>query len=164
MDRRTILAGIGSFAVAACSRQSSGAATSVAPSPRKAPHLQVHKSTGCTCCDAWVAHMKSAGFTANVDEVADVGPVKSRLGVPANLVSCHTAEVDGYFLEGHVPAADALRLLVERPTAKGLTVPGMPLGSPGMEVPGQSQAYDVLLVAADGSTRKFAHHEAQQPG
>jgi len=158
MDRRTILAGLGAFAVAACSRQSSGAASSAATSPRKLPHMQVHKSTGCTCCGPWVEHMKSAGFTADVHEVADVGPVKTRLGVPPNLMSCHTAEVDGYFLEGHVPAADALRLLDERPMARGLTVPGMPLGSPGMEVPGQSQAYDVLLVSADGSTRVFAHH------
>lgn len=156
MDRRRIVNGIGWIALAVCSRRAPGAAGQAAEASR----LKVHKTAGCTCCELWVQHMKSAGFAAEVREVPDIGTVKARLGVPPELASCHTAEVEGYFLEGHVPAADARRLLDERPKARGLSVPGMPLGSPGMEVPGQSQAYDVLLVAADGSSRVYAHHAA----
>jgi hypothetical protein len=89
----------------------------------------------------------------------NLGPVKERVGVPPAMGSCHTGEVEGYFVEGHVPAADIKRLLKEKPKARGLTVPGMPAGSPGMEVPsGQVDPYDVLLVAKDGSTSVFAHH------
>jgi len=90
--------------------------------------------------------------------MSNVGPVKERVGVPAAMSSCHTAEVSGYFVEGHVPAEDVIRLLKERPQARGLTVPGMPMGSPGMEVPGQNQPFDVFLVALDGATVLFAHH------
>ena len=102
--------------------------------------------------------MEKAGFRVEVRNVDNMGPIKERVGIPAAMGSCHTAEVDGYFAEGHVPAQDMLRLLRERPKAKGLTVPGMPVGSPGMEIPRQMQPYDVLLVALDGSTSVFAHH------
>ena len=145
-------------ALAGCTRSAEEPGVAVAGEAAALPALKVHKNVGCGCCDLWVEHMRSAGFTAEVHEVSNMGPVKERVGVPPAMGSCHTAEVDGYFVEGHVPAQDVMRLLKERPEARGLTVPGMPLGSPGMEVEGQNQAYDVHLVAMDGSTTVFAHH------
>jgi hypothetical protein len=124
-----------------------------------APKITVHKSDSCGCCKLWVTHLEKAGFAVTVLTENNLGPIKERVGVPHGLGSCHTGEVEGYFVEGHVPAADIKRLLREKPKAKGLTVPGMPAGSPGMEVPsGQVDPYDVLLVAMDGSTSVFAHH------
>jgi hypothetical protein len=121
--------------------------------------LTVYKSPTCGCCVKWVEHMRDAGFVVTVKDVDNVHPVKMRVGVPPGKGSCHTAEVAGYFLEGHVPASDVKRLLKERPAAKGLAVPGMPMGSPGMEVPdGRAPAYDVELVADDGSTSRFSSH------
>lgn len=103
--------------------------------------------------------MQHAGFTVQVVNTDDLGPIKKRVGVPYGKGSCHTAEVDGYFIEGHVPAADIKRLLAERPAGKGLVVPGMPAGSPGMELPdGYFQPYVVELVAHDGTTTAFARH------
>ena len=103
--------------------------------------------------------MQRAGFTVEVRSTDNVHPVKLRVGVPVGKGSCHTAEIGGYFLEGHVPAADVKRLLAEKPDAKGLAVPGMPAGSPGMEMPdGRVQPYDVELVANDGSTTTFSHY------
>jgi hypothetical protein len=123
------------------------------------PNVVVHKSPSCSCCGAWVEHMRDAGFPVEVRNADNLEPVKSRLGVPYGKGSCHTAEVDGYFVEGHVPAGDIKRLLAERPDARGLTLPGMPLGSPGMEVPdGTVQPYTVELVTRDGGTRSFARH------
>ena len=123
------------------------------------PLVVVHKSPSCGCCVAWVEHMQRAGFVVEVRNVDNLDPVKTRVGVPAGKGSCHTAEVGGYFVEGHVPADDVKRLLTERPDAKGLTVPGMPMGSPGMEVPdGRVQAYTVELVDRDGATSAYAQH------
>jgi hypothetical protein len=123
------------------------------------PRVVVYKSESCGCCKLWVQHLQQAGFSTEVHNVDNLGPIKERVGVPAGKGSCHTGEVGGYFIEGHVPAQDVKRLLREKPAAKGLTVPGMPLGSPGMEVPsGQVDAYEVLLVAKDGSTSVFARH------
>lgn len=164
MNRRNLLAGLGVVALAGCSRASSEAGTGTstgvvaAAMSGELPSMQVFKNVGCGCCDLWVDHLRAAGFTAEVQEISDMGPIKERVGVPVAMGSCHTAEVGGYFVEGHVPATDIIRLLKERPAAKGLTVPGMPLGSPGMEVEGQSQPYDVFLVANDGTTSVFAHH------
>ena len=160
MHRRQVLAGIGMIALSGCSRVGVESSVAVAGEATGLPKMQVHKNQGCACCDQWVKHVRSAGFAAEVHEVGNMGPIKERVGVPAGMGSCHTAEVDGYFVEGHVPVEDILRLLKERPAARGLTVPGMPLGSPGMEVPGQSQPFDVHLVATDGSTVVFAHHGA----
>jgi hypothetical protein len=130
-----------------------------APSPSALPPVTVYKSPTCSCCIKWVAHLRDAGFTVEVRDVDNVHPVKMRVGVPVGKGSCHTAEVAGYFLEGHVPAADVKRLVAEKPAAKGLAVPGMPLGSPGMEVPdGRTQPYDVELVANDGSTSRFSQY------
>lgn len=125
----------------------------------KAIKMVVHKSASCGCCGMWVDHMRAAGFAVEVRDVADVSPVKQRVGVPYGKGSCHTAEIGGYFIEGHVPAADVQRLLAEKPDAKGLVLPGMPMGSPGMESPdGSAQAYTVELVGRDGSTSAFAQH------
>lgn len=114
------------------------------------PEVAVTKDPTCGCCEKWVAHMRKAGFTVTVTE-GPVNPVKARLGVPRDLASCHTAQVDGYAIEGHVPAGAIKRLLAERPSGVGLAVPGMPSGSPGMEVDGMEPAtYDVLLFGPEG--------------
>jgi hypothetical protein len=119
----------------------------------------VHKSPTCGCCGAWIDHLRKHGFRVEVREEVDLGPTKARLGVPAGKASCHTAEIDGYLVEGHVPAADIERLLRERPRARGLVLPGMPVGSPGMEVEGvAAQPYTVELVTEAGDTLPYAHH------
>jgi hypothetical protein len=123
------------------------------------PLLQVYKDPTCGCCAKWVEHMKNQGFAANVSDVEDINAVKDANGVPQKLRSCHTATVDGYVIEGHVPAADVQRLLQERPAGVvGLTVPGMPVGSPGMEVGNRVQPYEVLTFDKDGRTHVFASH------
>lgn len=127
--------------------------------PAALPMITVHKSPTCDCCSRWVTHLKDAGFPVTVVNTPDLNPIKVAVGVPAGMGSCHTAQVDGYFIEGHVPAQDIQRLLTERPAARGLAVPGMPVGSPGMEVPsGQVQPYAVHLVGPDGRTTEFSHH------
>lgn len=133
------------------------------PAPGAAlPTVVVHKSPSCGCCGAWVEHLRTAGFTVEVRDQDNLEPVKSRLGVPYGKGSCHTAEVGGYFVEGHVPAGDIRRLLAQHPDARGLALPGMPIGSPGMESPdGHVQPYTVELVAHDGSTRDFTRHGEQ---
>lgn len=121
--------------------------------------LAVYKSPTCGCCEGWVAHMRQAGFTVAVHEVADPGTVRRARGLSDRLASCHTGVIDGYAIEGHVPAADVVRLLAERPEAAGLAAPGMPAGSPGMETPdGRKQPFDTLLVLRSGQTRVFARH------
>jgi hypothetical protein len=123
------------------------------------PGVTVHKSESCGCCRIWVDRLRDAGFPVDVRNEDNLNAVKQRVGIPYGMGSCHTAEVAGYFVEGHVPVEDIKRLLRERPDAKGLTVPGMPAGSPGMEVPsGQVQPYEVLLVAKDGSTSVWSRH------
>jgi hypothetical protein len=123
------------------------------------PLAVVHKSPTCGCCGLWVEHLQKAGFRVEVRNADNVNAVKERLGVPYGKGSCHTAEIGGYFVEGHVPAEDIKRLLAEKPNAKGLVLPGMPLGSPGMEVPsGEVQPYTVELVQRDGSTVAYAGH------
>ncbi|RDZ28499.1 DUF411 domain-containing protein [Lysobacter silvisoli] len=119
----------------------------------------VHKNPTCGCCSLWVDHVRAAGFTVEVRDHDNLHPIKERLGVPYGKGSCHTAEVGGYFVEGHVPAADIVRLLREKPQARGLAVPGMPAGSPGMELPdGRVQPYTVELIGRDGGTRAYARH------
>ena len=134
-------------------------ASATATAAAALPTLVVHKSAYCGCCKLWVEHMKQAGFKVEVRETEQLDAVKDRVGVPDGQRSCHTAEVAGYFVEGHVPAGDVKRLLKEKPKARGIAVPGMPLGSPGMEVPGgQKDAYTVVLVGKDGTTKAFASH------
>lgn len=122
--------------------------------------MEAFKSSTCGCCSAWVDHMTGAGFDALARDVDQetLWSMKARAGVTPELSSCHTAFIDGYFIEGHVPAGDVQRLLAERPDALGLTVPGMPIGSPGMEMGDQRDAYDTLLVLRDGSTVVFESH------
>ena len=126
----------------------------------QATTVQVWKDPNCGCCQLWVEHLQANGFKV---EVLDVGntAARKRLGMPEVLGSCHTATVGGYVIEGHVPASDIHRLLKERPVALGLSVPAMPIGSPGMDGPeykGRKDAYDVLLVQKDGSRKSFQHH------
>lgn len=121
--------------------------------------VHVYKSPTCGCCGDWVEHLRAAGFEVKVENVQDMVAVKRRLGVPDPMASCHTAVVDGYVVEGHVPAEDLRRFLVEAPDLAGIAVPGMPVGSPGMEVEGQpAQPYDVLAFDAQGRTKVFAEH------
>ena len=119
----------------------------------------VHRDPSCGCCEKWVGHMQQAGFTVELRDEADMRSIKEQLGIPGDKASCHTAEIDGYVFEGHVPAEDIKRFLSEKPKARGLLVPGMPVGSPGMEVPGvKPHAYTVERLEADGSTTPFAQH------
>ena len=119
--------------------------------------VEVWKSPTCGCCKDWITHLQANGFQVKVNDVGNTS-VRARLKVPMKLGSCHTALVGSYAIEGHVPAADIHRLLKERPDAIGLAVPGMPLGSPGMDGPAfdnQQDPYDVLLIAQGGSTQVF---------
>ncbi len=124
------------------------------------PQLEVWKDASCGCCKDWIAHMRSSGFAVNAYDSGNIA-ARARLGLPQKLGSCHTAWVNGYVVEGHVPASDVKRLLKERPKALGLAVPGMPVGSPGMDGPeygGRKDRFDVLLVQADGSTRTYSRY------
>lgn len=121
--------------------------------------VTVYKSPSCGCCGDWVDHLKANGFEVDVHNTEDMNSVKQEAGLPRNLASCHTAFVDGYLIEGHVPAGDIRRLLDQASTtAKGLAVPGMPAGSPGMEMEGRSDAYQVLEFNEAGQTRVFADY------
>ena len=121
--------------------------------------LAVTKTASCGCCAKWVEHMKKAGFTVTVRNVEDVGPTARRLAVPGKLRSCHTAEIGGYAIEGHVPASDVRRLLAQRPKAAGIAVPGMVMGSPGMEHGDHKEPYQTILFDKAGNTKVFASHE-----
>lgn len=121
------------------------------------PTVEMYKNPYCGCCGQWAEHMRKNGFQVVAHDVEDITAKRASLGMPASLGSCHTAKVGGYLLEGHVPAADVRRLLKEKPRALGLAVPGMPAGSPGMDVP-NSPPYETLLVAKDGGTTVFARH------
>ena len=123
-----------------------GFATGARAAPK--PAIKVSKDPNCGCCTGWVEHLRSNGFTATVVDASDMQAVKQRLGVPAELASCHTAEIAGYVIEGHVPAYAINRLLAEKPQARGLAVPGMPVGSPGMEG-GTPEPYEVILFGKD---------------
>ena len=142
------------------SEAASATTTAITPVARHAlASVLVHKNPSCGCCDLWVEHLRNAGYQVEVRDEEDLNAVKERLGVPYGKGSCHTAEVGGYIVEGHVPAEDIKRLLAEKPDARGLVLPGMPLGSPGMEVPdGTVQPYTVELVQRDGTTVAFAEH------
>lgn len=119
--------------------------------------VMVYKTPTCGCCAKWVDHLRANGFIVTVEEMRDLESIKARLGVPGDLESCHTATVGGYFVEGHVPASDIRRLLSEKPAAKGIAVPGMPVGSPGMERGDEREPYQVVQVG-DGGRTVFATH------
>ncbi len=129
----------------------------------KRPAVTVYKTPSCGCCHEWIAHLQQNGFEVVANDVPDTSPYRSRFGVPKELASCHTGVIDGYALEGHVPASDIRRLLAERPKARGLSVPGMPVGSPGMEVEGtRRDAFDVVLFADDGGRKVWQHYPAKK--
>ena len=126
------------------------------------PSIHVVKDPSCPCCNAWLGHLRDNGFPVSFEErsAEALDAYKRDQGIPADPVSCHTGTVDGYMLEGHVPAADIRRLLAERPDAIGLAVPGMPYGSPGMGPESEREAYDVILIARDGSASTFTSYSA----
>jgi hypothetical protein len=123
--------------------------------------LDVYKDPNCGCCGGWVTHLRRHGFVARVTDTAEMAAIKARLGVPDALVSCHTAQLDSYIFEGHVPAHAIKRLLTEKPDALGLAVPGMPIGSPGMEG-GTPETYDVILFGKTGHS-SFGRYVGDRP-
>ncbi|WP_291729357.1 DUF411 domain-containing protein [Leisingera sp. F5] len=122
--------------------------------------IRIMKSPSCGCCTAWAKHLTAAGLQTELRNVPDdqLRAMKDRLGITSDLASCHTAMAGPYVIEGHVPAGDIQRLLAEQPAALGLTVPGMPIGSPGMAMGDEREPFDTLLILADGSTEVFASH------
>jgi len=140
------------------------AAAALLPLAAKGQHkteIQVYKTPTCGCCRDWIKYLEANGFTVKATDVSDTAPLRARFGLPARYGSCHTAMVGGYVIEGHVPVREIRRLLAERPTAVGIAVPEMPIGSPGMDGPvynGQRDPYDVLLVQTNGSAKVFASY------
>ena len=126
------------------------------------PAIEVWKSPTCSCCSKWVSHLRDNGFAVSVHNQTEMSALKSTLGVPRELASCHTALVDGYVIEGHVPAKDIHRLLAEKPEAAGLAVPGMPIGSPGMEQGDRQDPYTTVLFDTRGQSTAFQSHGETQ--
>ena len=126
--------------------------------------ITVWKTPSCGCCQAWVAHLRTNGFEVTTHDVKDTAPFRQKFGMNAKYGSCHTGRLGNYVVEGHVPAKELRRLLREQPKALGLAVPGMPTGSPGMEMGDARDAYDVLLVMADGSSRVYQSYPSKSPG
>jgi hypothetical protein len=147
MNRRTLL----SLAAAAAASLSLPTGATVA-----LLQVEVYKNPDCGCCGAWVDHLRAAGFPVKVHDTPDTGAVRKRHGIPDEFGSCHTGVVAGYALEGHVPAEDVKRLLARKPAAAGLSVPGMPVGSPGMEVGSGKDRFQVLLIDKAGRSSVFA--------
>lgn len=152
ISRRSILISLPAFATV----------LAAGPALAGGPVLHVAKDPNCGCCADWVDILERAGFAVTVEEMdADrLEALKGAMGIPGELRSCHTGVVEGYAIEGHVPVADIRRLLADRPEAVGLTVPGMPYGSPGMGPEEAREAYDVLLIRKDGSTEVYASYAA----
>ena len=152
MTKATVIA----FAMAAVASLGIGSAQQSKPT---GPLVEVYKSPTCGCCSKWIEHMQANGFTVKTTDVGDMSKIKVARGVPDQVQSCHTGIVDGYVVEGHVPAADVHRLLKEKPAVVGIAVPGMPVGSPGMETPYvKAEKYDVVTFDKKGGTRVFAKH------
>lgn len=128
---------------------------------RAAGTLEMMTTSGCSCCHAWAKHLRDAGYSVTIKDLAMGQLMRQKLdaGVPATLAACHTGKIEGYVIEGHVPVREIRRLLAERPEAVGLAVPGMPIGSPGMEVGSKRAAYEVLLIKRNGTTEVFATYE-----
>jgi len=164
-SKRNLLRGLifsvalGATAFAVAQQPATPVATPVAikQAGRTLPVVDVYKSPQCGCCKSWASHLQAAGFKVVLHDVDDVPAARHKMGMPDKFGSCHTARVGQYLIEGHVPAADIKRLLAEHPEAKGLAVPGMVQGSPGMEG-GASQPYDTLLISGDGTASVFKHH------
>ena len=145
LTRRNFIASIALMAFAPLARASTGEPV-------------FYRSPGCGCCHAWTERMAEAGLPVLMEDSEDLAGLSQRLGIPAGLEGCHVGEIDGYVISGHVPPEDIRRLLAEKPAARGLLVPGMPAGSPGMEMDGASDRFDVLLLAKDGTTTVYATH------
>ena len=153
VTRRTFMTQIAGLAGAAAVTRSLGAAT-LGPTP-----ITVYKSSTCGCCTKWVDHLRANGFAPTVHDEEAMDRIKDDLGVPADVRSCHTALVEKYLIEGHVPASDIHRLLTERPKVAGLAVPGMPPSTPGMQMPGAPiEPYEVVSFTAAGATTVYARH------
>ena len=150
MTRKNVFIGIISLILLAIS----------SPSQQSGPLVTVFKTPTCGCCGKWVEHLKANGFTVKVQEVNDTSAYERQYRVPRGMVSCHTAVVNGYTIEGHVPAAEIKRLLNERPKAIGLAVPGMPVGSPKMEAT-RSEAYSVFVFDESGRASVYAHYPSR---
>lgn len=129
----------------------------------KPNQITVWKNPDCGCCREWVAHLRKNGFEVVTHDVKDTAPIRQKLGLPDKFGSCHTASLGNYVIEGHVPAQELRRLLREKLKARGLAVPGMPVGSPGMEMGNTRDAYDVLLVLNDGSSRVYQSYPLKSP-
>ena len=151
--RKTFALGAALFAL---TLTTGAAAPSVDPAAGQTK-ITVYKDPSCGCCKNWVEHLKKHGYAVDAKDTPDMAQIKRTLGVPDALTSCHTAMVNGYLIEGHVPAADIARLLKQKPKIAGLAVPGMPMGSPGMEGP-TSQHYQVLSFDKSGKTKVFASY------
>lgn len=150
--RRRLLVALGMLPLAGLARAAAPAKAGPAPTP-----VEVWKEPTCGCCKDWIAHMEANGFQVFVN-VGGTNAARARLGIPQNMASCHTARIGGYAIEGHVPARDIRRLLREKPAAVGLSAPGMPIGSPGMDTPaynGKKNPYNVMLIARDGSATVY---------
>ena len=152
MTKTLLRAGLAAGAVALIAVAAMGLAA------QKPVTVEVFKTSTCGCCALWVKHLEDNGFTTRVTDLDDLSAIKKKHGVPSRAASCHTAVVDGYALEGHVPAAEVQRLLKERPAVAGLAVPGMPLGSPGMDFGSTKQPYDVLSFDKAGQLKVFASY------
>jgi hypothetical protein len=131
--------------------------SSPSDAPAKMPVITVYKDPSCGCCKNWIAHLIKHGYHVDAKDSPNMAEIKRTLGVPTGLTACHTAMVNGYLIEGHVPAADIDRLLAQKPKITGLAVPGMPAGSPGMEG-ATAQRYQVLTFDKSGKTTVFANH------
>jgi hypothetical protein len=131
------------------------AVAATAPRAQQAPSVMVYKTATCGCCSKWVDHMRAQGFQVKTEDVDNISRVKETHGVPSAIGSCHTSLVGGYVIEGHVPGDAVHRLLREKPKVTGIAVPGMPAGSPGMEVPGRKDAYNILTFDKSGQTAVF---------
>lgn len=155
MQKRSLarLAGLAIVATIAA-----GSAPATRETTPNAVQVTVFKSPTCGCCREWVEHLRKHAFAVTSKDTSDVSGVKRTARVPEALHSCHTAFVNGYVVEGHVPAADIQRLLREKPKVAGIAVPGMPAGSPGMEMGSRKDPYDVVAFKRDGSTSVFAKH------
>jgi hypothetical protein len=144
LTRRTLLASI--------------AAIGLLPAARAFAAPVFHRNPGCGCCLAWTERMAEAGLPVGMEDSNDLARLSAGYGIPQGLEGCHVGEIDGYVISGHVPPEDIKRLIAEKPDARGLLVPGMPVGSPGMEMDGRMDRYDVLLLARDGTTTVYATH------
>ena len=146
---RTLLIGMASVLIL------SSASLGQQPKPKPIP-MSVYKSPACGCCSLWIDYMRKNGFDAKVQDVDNIGALKLKLGVREEFSSCHTTEVGGYIVEGHVPVEVVQRMLNERPKIAGIAAPGMPAGSPGMEVPGgRKEPYNILAFTSDGKTTVY---------